>query len=1184
MQPTTQPTEPLLSSKTLRITLYSGIALIVISMLFLGQGQSSFLLQAAIAFSVPALFYGVGLLVYRYLNAPLAAPGIVATGAWLTAVELIHLWNQRHLLPDFIQPYYWLGASLLAAGIITITGHKAKIWLLLPLVPLAQVNAMWAVMGATGLSVAWWPALSFLLVLAWWELPFQAKEWSRVYRVSAVLLEVFLLIFSSWLPANTEYSMVTAWGACALLVAILGLRHGWVNLGPLSIVLLTGAVAWGLPVMWWSPIWTLIGVGTVIFIEQLARHNPEKNNLAIELSATLAILLCGFAALLTVAAPFIGLESNIFLTITTLLASGLLLTWIGWRGPMVVAEHAGLWLVAAGWAKIYTAWMAGSVEHEAFGLWLSLLAVAALSLQQLLLRGHGKKRKIQSSVREAVVSWPLADVIIGLSLIILIWTMTTIPTLTTGMDAFIMTLTLAITIGVWLVAGLIYRLPVLLHVALWLAPLPYALLLILIFPSYITLPLLGLSWQLLGISYLAIGHSLPRLRPVILAPFFITGYALLGIGLTFTMGTGTILLISLALVIGVCFFSSLAIVFNFHPAWDAMAARLNPPEKRPYAHAHIHQLSIFLTAWLLPIWLQLALDHTSLTFSRQGIVLVLLSSLWVVIGRLMPRFTGLIGWPVYAAGWFMWLIGLLMIFFAPTEAIIAAIFGLALSSEAVYRTRAIAWMPIFILQILFSALQISVMLNLPGYSLLLGVTSAIALTGLTLEHNGHWAGKITFQTSGLLSLCLWVLYLNPYSTAIMAALALAALGLQRKWWWLAATYTFVVIFASLIGVTNDWHFTLIAGGCQLVIGAILSLIRPRRFMTLTRYLFDNPDWATPFLWFGMFSLAVGYYQLWDSAAGYDFIAAVFVCSGLIFSLLTITLHIRHLPFLPIACFITAGVCGLIDVAHLPMAEIGNPMAVYGVGVAFAAIFCVIIVQLAVRQLRPFINYRWLVWWIRPLQHSGIFFAAFSIPVFILARGLYDANIAWATLHMTLLSLYFFIAAYRVVKQERHLHEGLVGLGVSFFFAALAWAFLLAAFNLHGAQWYTLPGAIVLLAAARFAGIHATGLENLAFGVILYGGLFDTFHAGLPSWAAIILIFQIIGLVLYGYVAGRRGPFFSGLSVMIGGVFVGIFYINAWLMALVIGIILLGGALLMEVRREQVERWLWGWKQRVEQWS
>src|SRR5258708_36810557 len=80
----------MLGRRTLQLSLSSGIDLIVLSMLFLGRDlhSTSFIVQAASVLAVPLVFYAIGLLVYRYLDAPLAAPGIVATGAcwWASAL------------------------------------------------------------------------------------------------------------------------------------------------------------------------------------------------------------------------------------------------------------------------------------------------------------------------------------------------------------------------------------------------------------------------------------------------------------------------------------------------------------------------------------------------------------------------------------------------------------------------------------------------------------------------------------------------------------------------------------------------------------------------------------------------------------------------------------------------------------------------------------------------------------------------------------------------------------------------------------------------------------------------------------------------------------------------------------------------------------------------------------------
>jgi hypothetical protein len=518
--------------------------------------------------------------------------------------------------------------------------------------------------------------------------------------------------------------MLVTWGACALLVAILGFRHGWVNLGPLAIVLLACALAWGLPIVWWPPVWLVIGIGTVIFIERLALGKAESNKLALEMSTALAILLSGAAALLSVMLPFFGGASIPTLTALVVGFSGSLMIWIGWRRALTIAEHAGLWLLASAWGGLY---FIGFADSGAYGLWMSLLAVTAVAIERIQQTFSKQKHKDMHSIRAAVMRWPLADLVIGLTAMIVIWSALSIS----SSEPWIITVTMSLVIGVWIIAGMLYRLPILLHVALWLAPLPYALLLILTVPPLRHAPMIGLAWQLLAAVMLLIGHLMPRYRPAMQAPFFITGYILLGLGMTLTLSDPVLLLIGLLLVVIVAVLTSAIVIAGRHPFWTVVIAWAIPPESRPYAYKHVHNAFLFLSAWLLAIWLYLMLGYTDMAVPRQGLALVLFSTIWLVLGRLLPRLPGVVGWPVYAAGWFMWLIGLLLVFFSPTEAMITAVVGLALSGEALYRSKEMNWMPVFILQVLFIALQIAWMFSvLSGYTILLGTAVVFCSVGI----------------------------------------------------------------------------------------------------------------------------------------------------------------------------------------------------------------------------------------------------------------------------------------------------------------------------------------------------------------------------------------------------------------------------------------------------------------------
>jgi hypothetical protein len=1157
------------SPKTLRATLYSGIALVVISMLFLGREAetSPALVKIMLAAATPAFFYITGGWVYRHLNAPLAAPGIVATGAWLVAVELVHFYDQRHLLPDFARTYYWLFAAIFAAVIITLTGHKVRIWLLVPLVPLAQINATWAVMGATGLDIAWWSVFSFILVLVWWEVPLHAEEWRRVYRVSAVLLEVFLLIFSYWLPAQTANSMLITWGTCALLVAILSLRHGWVNLGPLAIVLLALAVAWGFPAGWWSPIWLVIGIGTVIFIERLARRDDEANTLALEMSTALAVLLSGASALLIELLEFSGGASLPMVTVLVLLGSGGLMIWLGKRRELTTAIHAGLWLLAAAWAEIYHM---GLSDSGTFGLWLSLLAVIALLTERLLISASRQKHKGLSSIQEAFIRWPLADLVVGLSAIIVIWTAMTAMSIPAN-DPVIVVTTLAVVIGVWIAAGLLYRMPALLHVALWLAPMPYALLLLWNIPALYRLPLLGVAWQFLAIIYLVFGHLLFRHRPAMLAPFFIAGYALLGFGLTLTIPDPMLVVVGLGLVIIVSFATSIIILAGAHPAWETLVIRLVPPHERPYAYRQVRQAFVFLTAWLAVIWLYLMLGLAQFPAPQQGIVLVLMSSAWIMLGRLLPRLQGMVGWPVYAAGWFMWLTGLLLVFFSPPEAMITAIFGLALSAEALHRSKALHWMPVFILQMLFSVLQIAWMLRVPGHSLLLAVTMGLSLAGMWYARTNRQAGQITALTGITLSAAIWTVFLNPVSTFGMILLALVALWMYRRWQVLLAFYAPVIILAVQFGLGSNWRLMLLAGGAHIMIGAALvGWLRPRDFRTFTRTFIDEQDWASPFLWTGALSVAVGLIQGWSTPE--HLILPVLVVAAMV-GLCTIWLRVPRLPYVPLALGGLALLLQIATLGKMSFSRVGTPILLYSIVMAAAALALHTLGLAVKHQPRPFARLRWLVWWLRPLTKAGGVLAILSGSLLFVAP-LYDPNRIGLAVDFLLFGLIALVIYWKVGRPAWMI--------AALAAAWLAWFQLLAAFGLSGLQWHTIPFGILLLGVARvFDRFDPRLTEILAIDLLMFGSMMDMLEHGWLSLATVGLLAQLAGLAIYGYRQQRPVPFISVLIIVTGGVVFVLFRVNSWLIPLAAGLLLLGVAVLLEVRHEQVKRWLVFWIERLD---
>src|SRR5947209_3890340 len=112
--------------------------------------------------------------------------------------------------------------------------------MLAPLVPLVQVNALWAIMLGVGIPIPAIPALSFLLVVVWCEIPLKSAYWKSIYSGSAIVLSVLLLVVTMLMPIFKPELMLI-WGVGAAVVALLGLRHGWLKFAPLAMSMLTCA-------------------------------------------------------------------------------------------------------------------------------------------------------------------------------------------------------------------------------------------------------------------------------------------------------------------------------------------------------------------------------------------------------------------------------------------------------------------------------------------------------------------------------------------------------------------------------------------------------------------------------------------------------------------------------------------------------------------------------------------------------------------------------------------------------------------------------------------------------------------------------------------------------------------------------------------------------------------------------
>jgi hypothetical protein len=480
-------------------------------------------------------------------------------------------------------------------------------------------------------------------------------------------------------------------------------------------------------------------------------------------------------------------------------------------------------------------------------------------------------------------------------------------------------------------------------------------------------------------------------------------------------------------------------------------------------------------------------------------------------------------------------------------------------------------MPVFILQILFSVLQVAWMLHIPGHGLLLAVAIGISMVGMGYERIEQRAGRSTALIGGTLSVVIWAFYPNPVSTLGLIALALLALWQYRRWELLLALYGPLIALALLVGLGAHWRLLLVAGGTQTAIGAALVIAtRPRSFRTFSQTFVTGQDWASPFLWIGALSVTAGVIQGWAYPA--DLIPLMLVLAGTA-ALLTVWLRIPRLPYVPLLLCGMAGFLHLDQLARMSFSHIQSTLVIYGVSMAAAALAVHVFSLGAVAQPRPFPRMRWLVWWVRPLLRAGSFLAILSaalVPVTLL----YGPKPVWFAANFLLFSL-IALVIYR--KTDRRLWI-VLALGSGW----LAWQQMLAALNLIGLQWNTIPFGILLLALARMTDRLDPRLsEILAVGLLALGSAADLVRSGPLSLAAVGLAVELIGLAVYGYGQRRAVPFISVVLIVTGGVLYAIFCINPWLIPLAAGLLLLVGAVLLEVYHERVRQWLVFWFERLD---
>jgi hypothetical protein len=212
------------------------------------------------------------------------------------------------------------------------------------------------------------------------------------------------------------------------------------------------------------------------------------------------------------------------------------------------------------------------------------------------------------------------------------------------------------------------------------------------------------------------------------------------------------------------------------------------------------------------------------------------------------------------------------------------------------------------------------------------------------------------------------------------------------------------------------------------------------------------------------------------------------------------------------------------------------------------------------------KHHWAIWWIRPLLKTATFLSAISLLLLVAYSDFVHFSPVLRILNALLIAA-FAAQIYR--KRGR-----LVWLVVSFLVAWYAWAMAAAALGMTGVFAHTLPLGVALLVAARL--INRPDYARLEWAgtlVLLGGAALNLDFENLLSVPMLLLGAHLLGLLVYGYGAGRRIPFASAGLLTLGGLIFALAAVNGWLIPLGCGLLLLGVAILVEAQGEAVKQWV-----------
>ncbi|MBI5823464.1 MAG: hypothetical protein HZB18_05500 [Chloroflexi bacterium] len=449
-------------------------------------------------------------------------------------------------------------------------------------------------------------------------------------------------------------------------------------------------------------------------------------------------------------------------------------------------------------------------------------------------------------------------------------------------------------------------------------------------------------------------------------------------------------------------------------------------------------------------------------------------------------------------------------------------------------------------------------LYLLAYSLSVSMISLSYISPLSLTLAFSAAAVIYFVSAYLFRAPSWI-YAGLFATH-MAVLAFFTISPSGRG----------IQYITLPFLAMTWLTALFGYGFSRRITEPDSEIKNEAFkFSLTNRLFGHP-WSRPF-----FAFAIAEMFIWQTVAMKGCDTTIILGSG----------HALLLALFSLLWAEGVLVYGVVGFSLLAIGawmkqsgiEFTNAVAIYG-GIGFG-------LYLFARLLEPLsARLKALTVWLTPLTYSAITLTALSAII----------NLPFVVNHMTATaaSLAFAGALYTAIAYRgRRYQLGYLGMAL----LEVAWAMALYMSDVIQPQWYAIPGGLYFMGLAylewlRNRSKYAIGLELLGLGILLITSFTQSLNGSQGFAYFVLLMAESLLIIWWGTIQKRKIPFFVGIIFSALNiiaqviVLVNVYNISIWLVGLGMGLVIMGIAVFVELRREQLRARTREWSETLEKWE